>query len=192
MERIKEILLNPLIAISKAKKEKDLNKTLLILIFSWGLVGLSFFIIFYKTTTILMTFGSALSVFLFGILFSIFYSYIANIIMNILGGKGKYYESLTAATYSSLPISFGIFLTAIFSSINSILGGFLGFIIIAITAALSLSIYFKAIKEFYLIDMLTTFVGFLIIIYVFIIAVYVSVAFSMSSTFFSNFQFKIF
>ncbi|MEM5782059.1 MAG: YIP1 family protein [Candidatus Aenigmatarchaeota archaeon] len=192
MERIKEILLNPLIAINKAKKEKDLNKTLLILILSWILVGLSFILVFYKTTTILMAFGSALTVFLFGILFSIFYSYIANIIMNILGGKGKYYESLTAATYSSLPISFGILLTAIISSINSMLGGFLGFIIIAITAALSLSIYFKAIKEFYLTDMLTTFVGFLIIIYVFIIAVYVSVAFSMSSTFFSNFQFKIF
>jgi len=106
--------------------------------------------------------------------------------MNILGGKGKYYESLTAATYSSLPISLGILITSFLSLINSVLGGFLGFIIIAITSALSLSIYFKAIKEFYSTDMLITFVGFLIIIYTFIIAVYVSVAFSMSSTFFSN------
>jgi len=183
---VKEILINPLLAISKAKKEKDLNKTIIILIFSWILVGLSFFLVFYKTASILMAFGSALSVFLFGILFSIFYSYIVDIIMNILGGKGKYYESLTAATYSSLPISLGILITSFLSLINSVLGGFLGFIIIAITSALSLSIYFKAIKEFYSTDMLITFVGFLIIIYTFIIAVYVSVAFSMSSTFFSN------
>jgi len=186
LERIKEILINPVIAIAKAKKEKSLNKTILVLIFSWILVGLSFFFSFYKESLILVAFGSALMIFLFGILFSVFYGYIIDIVMNILGGKGKYYDSLTAATYSSLPISIGLLLTSIMSFVHPMLGMAIGFIVIAITTALSLSIYFRAIKEFYATDMLMAFIGFLITFYVFIIAVYISAAFSMGSTLFGS------
>jgi O-antigen/teichoic acid export membrane protein len=186
LERIKEILTNPVTAILKAKKEKNLNKTLSILILSWILVGISFFLAFYKTALILVAFGSALAVFLFGILFSIFYSYVIDIVMNILGGKGKYYDSLTAATYSSLPISIGILLTSILSEVHPVLGVIIGFIVIAVTTALSLSIYFRAIKEFYSTDMFMTFVGFLLILYVFMIAFYISTAFSISSMLFGS------
>jgi hypothetical protein len=66
------------------------------------------------------------------------------------------------------------------------LGMLLGFILIALTVALSLSIYFRAIKELYSTDMFTTFIGFLIIVYVFIISVYISTAFSMGSMLFGN------
>jgi len=188
--RVIEILTNPVTAILKAKKEKNLNKTLLILILSWVIVSIGFFFVFYKTTTILFTIGSVLTVFLFGILFSLFYSYIIDVVMNILGGKGKYYESLTATTYSSLPISIGLLLTSIVSSIHPVLG-IIGFIVIAVTTALSLSIYFRAIKEFYATDMLITFVGFFIILYVFLIAIYISAAFSMGSTIFQLLSLKM-
>lgn len=190
MGRVIEILTNPVTAILKAKKEKNLNKTLLILILSWVIVSIGFFFVFYKTTTILFTIGSVLTVFLFGILFSLFYSYIIDVVMNILGGKGKYYESLTATTYSSLPISIGLLLTSIVSSIHPVLG-IIGFIVIAVTTALSLSIYFRAIKEFYATDMLITFVGFFIILYVFLIAIYISAAFSMGSTIFQLLSLKM-
>ena len=189
--RLIEILTDPVTAILRAKKEKNLNKTLLILILSWILVGISSFLFFYRTTIILTAFGSSLAIFFFGILFSILYSYIIDVIVNILGGKGKYYNSLTAVTYSSLPISVGFLLTSILSFIHPILGIILGFITIAITTALSLSIYFRAIKEFYSTDMLITFVGFLIVLYVFMIAAYVSMGLSMGYTVFENFPMKL-
>ena len=185
MERIKEILVDPVLAITKSKKEKSMNKTLLILILSWILVGISF-LFSYKSPLLLEKIGFTLSVFLFGILFSIFYSYLTDIIMKILGGKGKYYDSLTATSYSSLPISFGLLLMSIVSAINVTLGLFIGFVAIAVTSALSLSIYFRAIKEFYGTDMFLTFMGFLIILYVIMIAIYISAAFSMGSTIFQS------
>lgn len=185
MERIKEILVDPVLAITKSKKEKSMNKTLLILILSWILVGISF-LFSYKSPLLLEKIGFTLSVFLFGILFSLFYSYLTDIIMKILGGKGKYYDSLTATSYSSLPISFGLLLMSIVSAINVTLGLFIGFVAIAVTSALSLSIYFRAIKEFYGSDMFLTFMGFLIILYVIMIAIYISAAFSMGSTIFQS------
>ncbi len=185
MERIKEILVDPVLAITKSKKEKSMNKTLLILILSWILVGISF-LFSYKSPLLLEKVGFTLSVFLFGILFSLFYSYLTDIIMKILGGKGKYYDSLTATSYSSLPISFGLLLMSIVSAINVTLGLFIGFVAIAVTSALSLSIYFRAIKEFYGSDMFLTFMGFLIILYVIMIAIYISAAFSMGSTIFQS------
>lgn len=186
MERIKEIFTNPVVAITKAKKEKNLNKTISILLISWVFISISFFFSFYKDILLLVAVGSALTILLFGLLFSIFLSYLINIVMNILGGKGKYYEALTATTYSSLPISIGLLLMSLITSINPTLGMLVGFILLAITIALSLSIYFRAIKELYSTDMFATFIGFLIVMYVFTLSIYLSAAFSMGSTVFGN------
>jgi len=187
MEVIRDILMNPVKAILKAKKDRNMNKTLLILVISWIMVGISFSFTLYRIGTPLIALSSALAIFLFGILFSLFYGYIINIVMNVLGGKGKYYDGLTAATYSSLPISIGILVTTILSFINVVLGGLLGFLALAITTALSLSIYFRAIKEFYSTDMVVTFVGFLVTIYVLMIAIYLSLGFSIGSSIFTMF-----
>lgn len=186
MERIKEIFTNPVVAIAKAKKEKNLNKTILILLISWVFISISFFFSFYKDILLLVAIGSALTILLFGLLFSIFLSYLINIVMNILGGKGKYYEALTATTYSSLPISIGLLLMSLITSIYPTLGMLVGFILLAITIALSLSIYFRSIKELYSTDMFATFIGFLIVMYVFTLSIYLSAAFSMGSTVFGN------
>ena len=186
MQRLKEILTTPVTAITKAKKEKSLSKTFLILILSWILLSMSFFLSFYKELMIIIALGSALTIFLFGILFSIFYSYVIDILMNVLGGKGKYYDSLTAATYSSFPISLGLLITSIATLVHPYLGLIVGFISISFTVALSFSIYFRAIKDLYSTDMLTTFIGLLIIIYVFIITSYITTAFSMNSMLFGN------
>jgi len=172
LERIKELLKSPLIAINKAKKERDVYKTFWILIITWILMGLGFSIIILKTFNPIISIGAGIIVFLFGFLFSLFCSYITAIIMNVLGGKGKYYQSLTATTYSSFPVSVGFFITAILAFIHPILLIF-GLILLIITAALSFSIYFKAIKELFSVDMITTFVGFIILIYVFVLSVYI-------------------
>ena len=172
LERIKELLKSPLIAINKAKKERDVYKTFWILIITWILMGLGFSIIILKTFNPIISIDAGIIVFLFGLVFSLFCSYITSIIMNVLGGKGKYYQSLTATTYSSFPVSVGFFITAILAFIHPILIIF-GLILLIITAALSFSIYFKSIKELFSVDMITTFVGFIILIYVFVLSVYI-------------------
>jgi len=180
LERLKELFKSPLTAINKAKREKNTNKTLLILILTWILFGLSFFIIVIKTSTIiLISVGTAMSVFLLGFLASIFCAYLIETIMNILGGRGKYYEGLTSLTYAAFPISLGFLITALLSLIHPLLG-IIGFIVVAITVALGLSIYFKSIKELFGTDMITTLIGFLIIVYVFAISVYAIVILSAS------------
>jgi len=191
MEVVREILMNPIKAILKAKKNRDINKTLLVLVLSWIMIGISFSITLYRIGIPLIALSSALAIFLFGILFSLFYGYIINVVMNVLGGRGKYYDGLTAATYSSLPISIGILVTAFLSFINVVLGGLLGFLILAVTTALSLTVYFRAIKEFYSTDMVITFVGFLVTIYVLMIAIYLSLGFSVGSSIFTMFPRQI-
>jgi hypothetical protein len=175
---MKELLKSPLIAITKAKKEKNINKSMLILIISWILTGLSFSLISIKMFSVITAIGIGLSVMMFGILFSIFCSYIIKIIMNILGGKGRYHEALTATAYSSFPVSLGFLMLSILVLIHPVLS-IIGFIILAITTAISFSIYFKAVKEFFGTDMITVFIGFLILIYVFIIALYITMMFSV-------------
>jgi len=191
MEVVREILMNPIKAILKAKKNRDINKTLLVLVLSWIMIDISFSITLYRIGIPLIALSSALAIFLFGILFSLFYGYIINVVMNVLGGRGKYYDGLTAATYSSLPISIGILVTAFLSFINVVLGGLLGFLILAVTTALSLTVYFRAIKEFYSTDMVITFVGFLVTIYVLMIAIYLSLGFSVGSSIFTMFPRQI-
>jgi len=189
LERIKELLKSPSIAINKAKKERDVYKTFWILIITWILMGLSISIIALKAFPPFISVGSGIVIFIFGFLFSLFCSYVIAIIMNILGGKGKYYEALTATTYSSFPVSVGFIITAILAFIHPVLL-ILGFILLIITSALSFSIYFKAIKEFFNVDMMTTFVGFIILIYVFILSIYIISMFGMAQVlpFLSNLQ----
>lgn len=172
LERIKELLKSPLIAINKAKKERDVYKTFWILIITWILMGLSFSIITLKLVIPAISIGVGIAIFAFGFLFSLFCSYVIKIIMNVLGGKGKYYEALTATTYSSFPVSVGLIITAILTFIHPILLLF-GIILLIITSSLSFSIYFKAIKDLFNVDMITAFIGFIILIYVFVLSAYV-------------------
>ena len=176
---LNQLLKSPLVAINNAKREKDIGKTIWILILTWVLVGLSFLLVSMRMLSPLMSVGIGVTFFLLGILCSVFCSYIIVIIMNVLGGRGKYFEGLTVMTYSSFPISLGIFITALLTSIHPILGT-IGFIIIAVKTALSLSIYFRSVKVLFRTDMLTTFIGFLIVLYVFMISIYLTII--MSST----------
>jgi hypothetical protein len=181
---LNQLLKSPLDAINRAKREKNMGKTIWILILTWFLIGASFLIVSLKMFTALISIGVGITFFLLGVLCSIFCGYIIVIIMNVLGGRGKYFEGLTVMTYSSFPISVGIFITALLTLIHPMLG-FIGFIIIAVKTALSLSIYFRSVKVLFGTDMLTAFIGFLIILYVFMISLYLTVI--MSSTAISPF-----
>jgi len=176
---LKQLLKSPLDAINRAKREKNIGKTIWILILTWVLIGVSFLIVSMRMFSPLISVGVGITFFLLGVLCSVFCGYIIVVIMNVLGGKGRYFEGLTVMTYSSFPISLGIFITALLTLIHPMLG-VIGFIIIAVKTALSLSIYFRSVKVLFRTDMLTSFIGFLIILYVFMISIYLTVLMSSS------------
>lgn len=189
--RFVEILKTPLTAIKKAKREKNINKTVGILVVTWILFGISFFILAIKTYTPLVSLGMSLSIFLLGLLCNLFCGYLTTVVINVLGGRGKYYHGLTAATYTLYPLSIGFIITALLSLIHPALS-LIGFIVIAVKAALGFSIYFRSVKEFFNTNMLIALIGFLILIYVFIVAMYVTVLFNVQPlTMFSNFSSSI-
>lgn len=164
LERINELLTNPVSAISRAKKEKELKTTLLILLFEWFLIGISALILLKRVNT-------AVIGFFFGIVATLFSGFLTQIVFTCLGGKGRYFEGLTSNVYSILPISAASVLSSIFLYLPGI-GVLLSFITFAIFTVLGLSILYKSVKELFSTDMVSSLVGINILIAGVIFALY--------------------
>ncbi len=162
MKKLYEIVINPISAITKAKKEKNLSFTFLVLIVAWILIAAAVTFV-YKfggrtTLTELTSLDILISIFVGGLFVSLLGGMLVKIVMVILGGKGKYFEGLTSLAYSILPLSKGFLLAAIFSLL-SIYGIMLSFIVLIIFCAISVSVFFRSIKELFGTDTVTTWVG---------------------------------
>jgi len=178
IKRLKELLKTPLTAIKKAKKEKDIGKTINVLIISWILCGVSFFIVGVREgVSLLNVIGFSVSVFLLGILCTMLSGFFIHIIMNVLGGKGRYFAGLTSVTYSCFPLSFGSIITAFLFLLHPALGIILGFIIVGAYAALSISILYRSVKELFAVDLITSWIGMGLLAAAIIITIYAVVLF---------------
>jgi hypothetical protein len=178
METFKDLLKTPLIAIKKAKKKKDIGETINILLVSWILCGISFFIVGFREGISLITIsGFSISVFLLGILGTMLVAYFIYVIMNVLGGKGRYFAGLTSVTYSCFPLSFGAIITAFLYLLHPALGVILGFIIMGAFAALGLSLLYKTIKELFTVDIITSWIGISLLILAIVITIYAVILF---------------
>jgi hypothetical protein len=131
-----------------------------------------------KIVSVFTAVGMFLLILFLGILCSIFCGYLITVITNTLGGRGNYYSGLTTITYSSFPLSLGFLITALLSLIHPVLSATIGFILIAVTAALSFSIYFRSIKELFTTEMIVAFISFVTIVYVFAASIYGAILFS--------------
>ncbi len=172
MKIVKELLTNPPAAIARAKREKDINKVLSLLLAEVVLVGISVMIIFsiFGQTTAGATIASAVFfVVLLGILFSAF---LIKTVMTTLGGRGKYREGLTAVVYGKFSLALGIFISSILLYLP-LLGSGLALLVLAASAALGISTFYRAVKELFNVDMITTWVGIGLTISSFILAVYI-------------------
>ena len=179
VERFKELLKTPVVAIKKAKKEKDIGKTINVLIVTWILCGFSFFITAVKEGISSLTgMGISISIFLFGVLLTMVSGYFIYLIMNVLGGRGKYSEGLTSVTYSFFPLSFGSLITAFLFLIHPIIGIILGFVIMGAYAALGLSILYKSVKELFSVDIITSWIGIGLLILAFVLTIYAIMLYS--------------
>jgi hypothetical protein len=184
---IKEIFLSPVSAIKKAKKEKNLNKSLTILFVDWVLFALSALILSRNLASSIPTISPlffGLFVFFLGYLASLLLGLIIQIIFTILGGKGGYFESITPLSYCELPLSLGVFLAGLFSLV-ALAGLLISLIILSILVAMSIAIFYRGIKEMFKVDLITAWIGIGLIFATLFFAFYLSMIFSVPNLFMS-------
>jgi hypothetical protein len=167
-----KILTSPEKAIAEAKKEKNIVKSVGILVAAAILLAIAA-LVGITPIPMLARFGaeSAVGVFILVIVGGLFLGWIVKTAMITLGGTGKYFEGLTVVAYSALPISIGVLIAAIVSSIQ-VIGVVISFVALAFFGVLGIAIMYRSIKDFFKTDMITALVGVSVIYLAIAIAVY--------------------
>jgi hypothetical protein len=172
-----DILLSPLNAISNAKQKKDVNRTIITLLQVAVIFAAAAFSMTAGTTqNIALLAGSLLGAFSFFVIFAVILGWTVHVAAVNLGGKGSYYEGLTAITYSLLPFSVGMLIVALLGYIPAI-GRLLGSLAVFPTIAATLSLLYRSVKELYRTDMVVS----LVTVSVMLTAVLVGIVFLSSS-----------
>lgn len=169
MKELKEFFVSPETVIKKAKKEKNLNKTVGYQILVSVIFAVASYLIGY-TANFLYPETFAITCFILGFLGMLFAGYLATIVMNVLGGRGKYFEGLTAVVYTMVPPSIGTLILALLSYVQQLT--WLGVIAVIITSAMGYAIFYRSLKELFRTDMITAFLGTGVIVFSILIGVY--------------------
>ncbi|MCX6815572.1 MAG: YIP1 family protein [Candidatus Aenigmarchaeota archaeon] len=177
-----DILKNPVSALEKAKKSKNTNKSIIVLAESAILFALTSIVAIMKGTgfapaSYSLVAVSAIIIFLVILIFSMIIGYAMKIIVNILGGKGGYYEGLTAISYSLMPVSVAVFVSSLLSLVTG--GPIIGIIVLIIGFASGISLLYRSIKELFKTDMLTAFIAVSVLILVLFVASSISFGLSL-------------
>lgn len=173
-----DILRNPAKSIAAAKSKRNMNHTLKVLLETCVIFGLAAGVIVAKTGLFdILLAGSILTVFLMTLIGILLLGLVVHVTASTLGGKGKYFEGLTAVAYSMLPLSIGFFVVSLLAWAPFTIG--IQIIVIALTFALGISMLHRAIKELYRTDMITASIAVFISVLAIFLAVYVSVGLSL-------------
>lgn len=173
-----DILRNPVKSLLDAKKKRNMKKTALVLIEESILFALATGILVAKTgfydVLLIMSMAAIFFVALVGVLL---FGLVIHVISTTLGGKGRYFEGLTAVVYSVVPISVGVFIVSLLALVP--LMTLLQVIVLALTFALGFSMFYRAIKELYSTDMITSFVAASVAVMVVLVAVYATLGLTL-------------
>lgn len=152
-------MLNPADAIreGKAVNKNNIEKVSSLLLIEWFIIGLANVIVYANLGKLTM-FSLGLTVFFLGISLILFFAFLLKIVMITLGGKGNYYRALTALVYGTFALSIGILISSPFFYVPKF--GFLfGLLFLSISGALSIATLYRAVKEFFETDIMTTWIG---------------------------------
>lgn len=172
---------NPVEAVKDAKKKKDVSGTVLILMLSWLLIGLSLSLVSLNTYNLIVSISVGITIVIIGSLLSVFVGYLLTKIMNILGGSGKFIDGVIVISYSIFPITPAFLVTALLSMIDPAVG-FIGFILMAVQIAQGFSIYFRATGDLFKTNMTKVLIGFLIMLYVLMLSMSLTLALTSGTT----------
>jgi hypothetical protein len=161
-ETMKELLINPTSAILKAKKGKNLNSTLKVLLVELILIGLAVFILTTNVATLSNPLFAVFAVFS-SLAFLLFYGFLIQRTLTLLGGKGKYFEGLTSVVYASFPIVSGLLISSILILIHPI-GAIFSMMILLISAISGIATLYRGVKEFFSVEIITAWIGISILV----------------------------
>lgn len=150
-ETLKQLLANPIEAIKLAKKKKDMNTVVALMITEWIFFTIATAVIMPKSTILI-------AVFVGGIIATLFAGLLAEITFKTLGGKGAYQEGLTTVVYPLVPLSFGLMISS-FLLLGKYVGAVIALFVASIYGVMSLATVYKTAKELFRLDMITTWVG---------------------------------
>ncbi len=172
---------NPEKVIRTAKREKNINKTFVYQLLVSAIFAVSTYIATYRVYSVFSGASVVLAAicFVLGVLGLFIVGFLAKIVMNILGGKGKYFEGLTAIVYSMVAPSFG----AVISVLTALVPGgvIIGIPVLIITIAIGYATFYRALKEFFRVDMITALIGTSVVTASIIIGMYIGIFLSFFS-----------
>ncbi len=174
------ILTKPAEAITKAKREKDLGKSMLVLLVAVLIFGLD--VLLFSGAVYRSGFGSA---FLAGILAAIMFfigiiilGFLLQVGLHVLTGHDDFFSSVTPLAYSWLVLACGMLIATILGLIPTFIGPLLGVLVMLPTLVLFHVVFIKGIIELYETDLLTAIVA------VFIVYTAISMALTWGTAFY--------
>ena len=151
-----DVLKNPAAAIAKAKQKKDTNATIIKLFEISAIFAVAATIITAKAAANMsLVIGALLSSFSVFVIFAAVLGWVVRIAAVNLGGKGEYYEGFTAVTYALAPFAAGLLVISLVTYVP-VIGGLLSFLVVFPMLASALSILYRAVKDLYRTDMVTS------------------------------------
>ena len=168
-----DLLTNPIVEITRAKREKNLLKTISFLAFNWVLIAIGASVLLTSASPVpqALIFIGVLSG---GIVFSLFKGVLVRIVMTTLGGRGNYFEGLTSVVYLEFPISIAVLLTGLLS-VTSINGLVISLILSIVLFLIGIATFYRSIKEFFSVDIITAWIGVSILIMGIVAACYLTI-----------------
>ena len=180
MKILKELLLNPIEAINRVKRKKDVDRIGSLFIIEWFLIGLANIVVYWNLGYLTM-FSLGLTVFLAGIPLILFFAFLLQIIMTTLGGDGNYYRALSAIVLGTFALSIGILVSSPFFYVPKV--GFLfGLFILTIAGVLSLATFYRSVKELFNVDIITAWIGIGLVAAGVTIAIYLTIILLLGGT----------
>jgi hypothetical protein len=167
-------IFSPLTAIDAAKKERNMTKTMWMLVVSSLLMGVAALIIALQLGTeivisILILVGFAIGIFLS----NLFNAWIYQFTINTISGKGTYYDTLTALTNSAFVMSVGIFIASILLLIP-LFGVIFALILVLLTMILAYAVLIRTLTFLSGADLLSVIVGMGVIVMASLVTAYLA------------------
>ncbi len=162
----------------EAKKKRDIKKTVLVLVQTAVIFAAASGILVVKAgLTDSIVISSVASVFITILIAGLLSALVIHVATSTLGGKGKFFEGITAVSYSFVPMSAGVLVAAILTFVPYSSG--IQLIVLAVGFSQGLATLYRGVKELYSTDMLTSFVALSVAILAIILAVYASVGLAL-------------
>lgn len=167
IQHARQLLSSPSNAIANAKRQKALVNSIGILVADWVLVGIAIAALLMGGASKLPLVGGvvglaggavAVAVAVLGFLCSLFVAWPTFVALNLLGGKGGYFEGLTPIAYALFVPAVGLLAASLLSFIP-VIGGIAAFVVIALAVAIGLATYLRGLSELFGVNLLTALIG---------------------------------